>query len=80
MRDPLQVTDIQVNGSEIHVKLHGRDKIIKIASHAQVLIRHKIVSLDKLRVGDEILAYGFDYPPSEVYNNDVSRVKLGKGE
>lgn len=56
----LQVTSIQPNHTGIEITVYGRQGILKIAPQSKVLIRHKVINTDELRLGDEILAYGFD--------------------
>lgn len=75
MPTALQVTNIQPNGSGIRIKVHGLKKILKISSRGFILIRHDTISTDELRVGDEILAYGFDILPIKLYNKRDRRVK-----
>ena len=61
----LRVAELRDINTGIQIRVQGRQDLIKIAKHEQILIRHKfarrkLVSTKELLIGDEILAYGFD--------------------
>jgi len=54
---------------QAHIKIEGRSEVLKLGAQHQVLLQGgKIVGPSQLKVGDQILAYGFDIAPPSLYN------------
>jgi len=67
MNDLLTIIKIIPNQNGIQLTLQN-NKICEIALHRRVLIRHKTVKPNELKIGNEILTYGFDIDSNSVYN------------
>ncbi|MHA2279536.1 MAG: hypothetical protein ACXAC5_01405 [Promethearchaeota archaeon] len=71
---PLTVTEIKKGTGKTAFTLQ-KQREINIESHANVLIKSGFVTVDEVQIGDEILAYAFDFPKRRAYNAGVKSKK-----